>query len=201
MEELAKQTAQNQSLEAELTQLKEEKAQRKTALRGPSLPPRTPPNGGKGAAATGEAAEEGAAREPTAEEAAAQRAEAEALKEAAAEFQSVQRRMDEVAAQRQRLLEGAKDIKWQLRRLDPHETLEQRSSCGKRPPPCLRTAPHHLAGRLLGPRLLLRTPERRLSSLEARRGLSSPPRAAPKLRISHLRLTGRGTIRTSSRRC
>ena len=32
--------------------------------------------------------------------------------------------MEAVAAQRQRLLEGAQDIAWQLKRLDPRDTLQ-----------------------------------------------------------------------------
>ena len=48
----------------------------------------------------------------------------------------------------------------------------------------MSTPPHLPAWWLLGRRPLLRTPERRLSSLAACRGLSSPPQAAPKVSIS-----------------
>ena len=54
----------------------------------------------------------------------------------------------------------------------------------KWPPPCLRTAPpHRPAGCLPGPGPRLRPPERRRSSSEASRGLSSSPQAGPKSRI------------------
>ena len=48
----------------------------------------------------------------------------------------------------------------------------------------MSTPPHLPAWWLLGRRPLLRTPERRLSSLAACRGLSSPPQAGPKVCIS-----------------
>ena len=47
--------------------------------------------------------------------------------------------------------------------------------------PCVTTPPHAPVWWLLRPRPLLRTPERSLSRLEARRGPSSPPRHAPKV--------------------
>ena len=49
--------------------------------------------------------------------------------------------------------------------------------------PARRHRPPAPAWCLRGPRPLLRTPERTLSIMEARRGCSSPPQAAPKLRI------------------
>ena len=52
----------------------------------------------------------------------------------------------------------------------------------KRRPPCVRTAPHLHPWAIRRPRPLVRTPERRQSSVEARGGLRSPPRAAPKMR-------------------
>ena len=52
------------------------------------------------------------------------------------------------------------------------------------PPPGLKTAPHASSGCLLGLQPLRRTPDRRLSSLEARRGPSSSPQAAAKRRVS-----------------
>ena len=61
------------------------------------------------------------------------------------------------------------------------------------PLPCLKTAPHLPAWCLLGLGPLLRTPERRLSSLEPRRGLRSPPPTGPKLEDLPLS--------TSRRRC
>jgi hypothetical protein len=58
------------------------------------------------------------------------------------------------------------------------------------PLPCLSAAPRRApwATRRLGP--LLRTPERRLIIVEARRGLSSSPEAAPRLRLFHPQLPG-----------
>ena len=50
---------------------------------------------------------------------------------------------------------------------------------GKSPPPCLRTAPHLLPGPSKGLGARLRTAERRLGSLGARRGRRSSPQAAP----------------------
>jgi hypothetical protein len=54
---------------------------------------------------------------------------------------------------------------------------------GKCRPPGLRTVPHLTAWWLPRLRTRVRTLERRLSSMDARRGLRSPPPAAPKLRI------------------
>ena len=54
---------------------------------------------------------------------------------------------------------------------------------GKWPPPCLTTTPPPPARCLLGLGPLLGTPERRLSRLEACRGLRSSPQAGPTLRI------------------
>jgi hypothetical protein len=111
-------------------QLQREKEQRKTALRAPA-PPRTAASdsGAGGDASEGGGARDADERPPTAEEAAAQKAAAEAsckaLQQATSEFQGVRSQMEAVAAQRQRLLEGAKDIAWALKRLDPRDTLQQ----------------------------------------------------------------------------
>ena len=56
----------------------------------------------------------------------------------------------------------------------------------KRRLPCWRTPPHRPACCLPRPRPLLHTPERRLRSLAARRAPTSPPYAAPKMRLSRL---------------
>ena len=58
---------------------------------------------------------------------------------------------------------------------------------GKRPPPCLTTAPHRPARTVhrLGPPL--RTPERRLGIVQAYHGLKSSPQAGPRLRMFHFR--------------
>ena len=120
MAELATQTEANQALSAELRQLRKEKEQRKTALRVPAL---TPPRQDGASEAGGEERDGGEAsgageRPATAAEAAAQKTAAEAackaLTRATSEFESVRGQMEAVAAQRQRLLEGAQDIAWQL---------------------------------------------------------------------------------------
>ena len=144
MAELAKQTAENQSIGAELAALKEEAKQRKKAA--PALGGGGGGGGGKAAAtprtaprnadtATGDAdgdADEAAEEEeeqPTAEQVEAQRAAAEAatlaLKEAAASFGSVLDGLNGIAEQRRSLEQGSRDITWQLKRLDPSETLEE----------------------------------------------------------------------------
>ena len=119
-----------QALSAELRQLRKEKEQRKTALRVPAL---TPPRQDGASEAEGEERDGGEAsgageRPATAAEAAAQKTAAEAackaLERATSEFESVRGQMEAVAAQRQRLLEGAQDIAWQLKRLDPRDTLQ-----------------------------------------------------------------------------
>ena len=51
----------------------------------------------------------------------------------------------------------------------------------KRRPPCVRTAPHLHPWAIRRPRPLVRTPERRQSSVEARGGLRSPPPGWPKV--------------------
>ena len=61
---------------------------------------------------------------------------------------------------------------------------------GKCRPPCLTARPHPPAWCLPGLRPLPHTLERRLSSLKARRGLSSLPRSAPKLRMLRLQPPG-----------
>ena len=60
------------------------------------------------------------------------------------------------------------------------------SAGGRGRPPCSSTAPRAPGWWLQGPRPVLRTPERRLSTLEARRGPRSPPPAAPKSRTLHV---------------
>ena len=65
--------------------------------------------------------------------------------------------------------------------------------------PCLRTPPRLPAWWLQGPRPLLRTPERSLSSLEARGGPRSPSQAAPKSRIFHVQPAGRGAAHRAAR--
>ena len=58
------------------------------------------------------------------------------------------------------------------------------------PPPCLWTAPQRPRCRLLGLRPLLCTPGHRLSSVEACRGVRSPPQAAPKRASFHCQPPG-----------
>ena len=59
----------------------------------------------------------------------------------------------------------------------------------KWPPPCRTTPPPPPPWTIRRLRPLLRSPERRLSILEVGRGLRSPPRAAPRLRILHFQPT------------